>query len=352
MNIKRLTPKRKWYLDRRCYLDGRRVRKRRHRFLRPQTNSTSKDDQSDTNQPGIWKAPKEFNVMAEGHRSVLLRRLEYLRRSLNNGESVCIDFSETEKMVADGTLLFLAELRRLIKHSKGELSITCIPPKNEKVAQVLQQIGIFSLLGVTNDVVPRDDDVVNWRFAHGHKVEGERYEDVLAEYDGDITPELQETLFTGITEAMTNVLNHAYLVPRKDGTSITNSREWWMFSQARDGDITVAFLDLGAGIPGTLPSTRPSLWRKFLQFGKRHDSRAIQYAVKESISRTNQSHRGKGLGQIARVIDEIPRGEMAIFSNYGALSKVGKTMRRKDYSDSIMGTLIFWKIPLPVKEVA
>jgi hypothetical protein len=290
--------------------------------------------------------------MAEAQRSVLLSRLHRLRRSLSNGESICIDFSETEKMFVDGTLLFLAELRRLIKHYKGQLSITCIPPKNEKVAQVLQQIGIFSLLGVPNEVVPKDDDVVNWRFAHGHKVEGERYEDVLAEYDGDITPELQETLFKGITEAMTNVLNHAYLIPRKDGTSITNSKEWWMFSQARDGDITVAFLDLGAGIPGTLPTTRPKLWRKFLQFGKQHDSRAIQYAVKDSISRTNQSHRGKGLGQIARVIDEIPRGEMAILSNSGALSRIGSVTRRKDYSDSIMGTLTFWKIPLPVKEAA
>lgn len=255
-------------------------------------------------------------------------------------------------MVADGTLLFLAELLRLVKHSKGQLNITCVPPKNERVAQVLQQIGFFSLLGVSNDVVPRDDDVVNWRFAHGHKVEGEHYEDVLAEYDGDITPELQETLFKGITEAMTNVLNHAYSIPRKDGTSITNSKEWWMFSQAKDGDITVAFLDLGAGIPGTLPTTKPRLWEKFLRFGKKHDSRAIQYAVKESISRTNQLHRGKGLGQIARVIDEIPHGEMAILSNYGALSRVGSVMRRKDYSDSIMGTLILWKIPLPSKETA
>jgi len=161
------------------------------------TNSLHKGDPPDTNQPGVWKAPKEFNVMAEAQRSVLLSRLHRLRRSLSNGESICIDFSETEKMFVDGTLLFLAELRRLIKHYKGQLSITCIPPKNEKVAQVLQQIGIFSLLGVPNEVVPKDDDVVNWRFAHGHKVEGERYEDVLAEYDGDITPELQEQI-TGI----------------------------------------------------------------------------------------------------------------------------------------------------------
>lgn len=253
-------------------------------------------------------------------------------------------------MFASGTLLFLAELRRLIKHSKGSLSISCMPPENEKVGQVLKQIGFFSLLGINNDITPKDDDVVNWRFAHGHKVEGARYEDVLADYDGDIALPLQEHLFTGITEAMTNVLNHAYDLPRDDGIDIVNSREWWMFSQAKDGYITVTFLDLGAGIPRTLPLKMPNLWKKFLRFGKRLDSRAVALAVRDSISRTNESHRGKGLGQIARAVDLVPGGEMVIYSNFGALSRVSGVMRRRDYSDSIHGTLIYWKIPLPVKE--
>jgi hypothetical protein len=347
--IKRLTAKRQWYLDRWSRWGMRRARVRNQSASRRKMNSVNRPVFAES---GVWRAPKEFNLTDVSHRSTLLTRLGRLRQLLRKGDPVCIDFSETERMVADGTLLFLAELRRLIKHAKGELVITCTPPKNDKVAQVLQQIGLFSLLGVTNDTVPKDDDVVNWRFAHGHKVEGERYEDVLAEYDGDIASQLQETLFTGITEAMTNVLNHAYLIPREDGTDITNSREWWMFSQAKDGEITVAFLDLGAGIPRTLPMTKPGLWRKFLQFGKSQDSRAIQYAVKDSISRTNESHRGKGLGQIARVIDQVAKGEMAILSNYGALSRSNEVMRRKDYSDSIRGTLIFWKIPLPVKEAA
>lgn len=300
--------------------------------------------------PGVWLAPKEFNLTNVGYRSALLTSLSDLRHMLRKNNQVCIDFSETQRMVADGTLLFLAELRRLIKHAKGKLVITCIPPKNDKVAQVLQQINFYSLIGFTSDIIPKDEDVVNWRFAHGHKVEGERYEDVLSEYDGDIAIQLQESLFTGITEAMTNVLNHAYLIPRDDGTDITNSREWWMFSQAKDGEITVAFLDLGAGIPRTLPLKKPDLWKKILLFGKRNDSRVIQYAVKDSISRTNESHRGKGLGQIARVIDQVENGEMKILSNYGALSRSNKVMRQKNYSDSIQGTLIYWNIPLPVKE--
>jgi hypothetical protein len=249
-------------------------------------------------------------------------------------------------------LLFLAELRRLIKHTEGELNITCISPQNDKVCQVFQQIGLFDLLGQSHGAVPKDDDVINWRFAHGRKVEGQRYEDVLAEYDGNIAQPLQENLFAGITEAMTNVLNHAYALPREDETGIVNSREWWMFSQHKDDQLTVAFLDLGAGIPKTLPFKRPVVWQKLVRLNRTLDSRTIEYALKDSISRTNESHRGKGLGQMARVVDLVPGGVITILSNFGGLTRKSGVVRRRDYRDSIQGTMIFWKIPLPVKESA
>ena len=133
-----------------------------------------------------------------GNRSLLLFRLNQLRMLAKEGKAFCLDFSRTEKMSADGTLLFFAELRRLLKHSEKELKISCIPPLNNKVSQVFQQIGLFELLGVANGATPKDDDVVNWRFAHGHKVDGARYEDVLANFDGDIAQQLQQSLFTGI----------------------------------------------------------------------------------------------------------------------------------------------------------
>jgi ABC-type transporter Mla MlaB component len=299
-----------------------------------------------------WIAPGTFDISNQGPRATLLFRLRQLRRAIWIGKKVNLDFSNIEKVHADGMLLFLAELRRLIKHTEGELKITCIPPQSDKVCQVFQQIGLFDLLGHSHSAVPKDDDVINWRFAHGRKVEGQRYEDVLAEYDGNIAQPLQENLFAGITEAMTNVLNHAYALPREDETGIVNSREWWMFSQSKDDQLTVAFLDLGAGIPKTLPLKRPALWQKLVRLNRTLDSRTIEYALKDSISRTNESHRGKGLGQMARVVDLVPGGVITILSNFGGLTRKGSGISRRDYSDSIQGTMIFWKIPLPVKESA
>lgn len=255
-------------------------------------------------------------------------------------------------MISDGTLLFVAELRRLIKHVEGKVQISYVPPKNEKVAQVMQQIGLCDLLGVKAEIVPKDDDVVNWRYAQGSQVEGQKYEDVLSKYDGEIAPSMQEKLFTGITEAMTNVLNHAYDLARDDGLNIADAKEWWMFSQEKDGFLSVAFCDLGAGIPRTLPIKQPALWRRIAKLGKSQDDDAIDYAVRDSTSRTREGYRGHGLGQIVRVVQAIAGAEVAIYSNRGIY--VRRQGGRKLYcrGDSIMGTLIFWKVPLQGKEIA
>jgi len=224
-------------------------------------------------------------------------------------------------------------------------------PCHDKVAQVLKQLGVLDLLGVVCHIVPKDEDVIHWRHAHGHRVDGSAYENVLADYDGEIAEGLSEQLYTGITEAMTNVLNHAYEFPRADGTT-SDRREWWMFSQEKEGMLSVAFCDLGAGIPPTLRRRRPYVWERAFKVGKGSDSNVIAYAIMDSISRTRQSHRGHGLNQIVSLIDDIPGARMRVVSNKGAIERQSRKMSQFDFSDSIMGTLIYWCIPLPSKEAA
>ncbi|WP_247538471.1 hypothetical protein [Ralstonia pseudosolanacearum] len=262
-----------------------------------------------------------------------------------------LDFAHTRKMYSEGTLLFLAEVRRLIRYSDGAAKLTALVPANRKVAQVLEQIGFFRLLGVVCPVQPEDDDVIYWRHAHGQSVDGAKYEDVLSEYDGQIAESLQTMLYKGVSEAMTNVVNHAYSAPREDGLAWTTDRDWWLFSQEKDGILSVVFCDLGAGIPGTLPYKKPELWRRIVMRRRHQDGSAIKYAVHDSVTRTRQSHRGKGLGQIVKVIQDLPGAQVAIYSNAGAiLRKPTGGTKVTEYADSILGTLINWKIPLPSKE--
>lgn len=267
------------------------------------------------------------------------------------GEDVTLDFSDTEKMYSDAVLLFWAELKRLIKFVKGRVEFKVILPHNKKVGQVLKQVGILDLLGVSASIVPQDHDVINWRAASGSRVLGEKYDDILQQYDGEITPFLQGNLYTGITEAMTNVSNHAYDLSRDDGLGIDDQKDWWMFSHEKDNYLSVAFCDLGAGIPRTLPVKRRSVWNRLVRKGLKNDSDIIKFAVKDSVSRTRKSHRGKGLRQIMEVINGLPDAQAIVYSNRGVfMMNSGGTSRSVDYHDSILGTLIYWKIPLPAKE--
>lgn len=255
-------------------------------------------------------------------------------------------------MISDGSLLFIAELRRIIRYVEGKVKIDFQPPKNEKIYQVLHQIGLCDLLGVKNVIELKDDDVINWRYAQGAQVEGKKYDDILADYDGEIAKPLQEKLFAGITEAMTNVINHAYDLKRNDGLDVNDElKQWWMFSQEKDGYLSVTFCDLGAGIPRTLPIKHPNLWERFKKFGKSTDADAIDYAIRDSRSRTKESHRGNGLGQIIRVCESIDGATVIIYSNKGTYTRIKKHKKLYSHADSILGTLICWRVPLQEKKI-
>jgi len=123
-----------------------------------------------------------------------------------------------------------------------------------------------------------------------------------------------------------------------------------MFSQLKGEMLTVAFCDLGRGIPSTLREKRPAVWERFLLLGKQRDAYAIEYSVQDSISRTRKSFRGKGLGQIVSLATSIDGSLVSVFSNYGMYTKSATQSKKTDYRDSITGTLIYWKIPLTSKE--
>jgi len=256
-------------------------------------------------------------------------------------------------MFSEGTLLFLAEVKRLILYSKGKANLSATVPSNRKVAQVLAQIGLFRLLNVACQICPEDEDVIFWRHAHGQRVEGAKFEDVLSAYDGQIAESLQTMLYKGVSEAMTNVINHAYSSERRDGLGWSTEHDWWLFTQEKDGVLAVVFCDLGAGIPGTLPHKKPELWRKIVTRRKHRDGSVIKYAVADSVTRTRLSHRGKGLGQIVKVVEDLPGAKVAIYSNAGAVyHNPDGGMRTLEFRDSILGTLINWNIPLPSKEAS
>lgn len=263
--------------------------------------------------------------------------------------TIQLDFSGTKRFVIGATLLFYAELSNLIMSGNGNVRFRCKPPRNNKASQVLTQIGVFEMCGQSYRVRTVDQDVVHWRVARGQKVELSACNQVLDEIEGRLAEPLQRSIDAGLCEALTNVVHHAYIADRDDGTGRYKScKNWWVFSQVKNNLMSVGICDLGLGIPITLEAKHPSLWDKIKStFHTPTDSQIISAAVEESRSRTGERQRGKGLGQIARAISSDREAYVAIYSNKGSYTQRGGVAPALgDYDESIFGTVIVWRVPV------
>jgi len=208
-------------------------------------------------------------------------------------------------------------------------------------------------MGRTIKLTPQHRDAVNWQAARGVRADLEGIGPVLERFAGDA---LSRPLFIGLQEAVTNVPNHAYLKPRADGTGLAHESGWWMFfrREKSKGELHVAICDLGLGIPATLDTQMTATIMQQvlvkLRLNRHHDGSLIQSAVESQKSRTDQGWRGRGLGQMRKVIDQIG-GNLYIFSNsggyrFGKMSEHTPVEESKPFKDSIFGTLICWTVPL------
>jgi len=309
-------------------------------------------------------APRVFSASHSRDRQDLLQFLKLLRRRLvTHRKPLRIDFRKTEQMVSCGTLLFIAELDRCLRATRNKVHISYISPKDKIVSQVIQQVGISALLGRKQRLSGDFDKTVrHWHFASGVHADAKEFDKVLDSYEGIMAPALSNSIFKGVTEAMTNCAQHAYLESRGDGLSIHDERRWWMLSQEMDGILSVAFCDLGMGIPRSLPRQDGALpgWRGKLSgfltslSNKPKESSLIKAAIEIGQSRTKEEHRGLGLKQIVETVQKHPLSHVLILSNSGGYL-LQPDRRREElllkYDDSILGTLIQWNMPIAAGEI-
>jgi hypothetical protein len=308
-------------------------------------------------------APKRFGLAGAQSRADVIKFLNKLRRiTLVKKRGVVIDFKRTERMYACGTLLFVAELERIRRTRGGDNScFRCTYPKDRIVEQVLQQVGILDLLRAKSRLSEHAfaENVRHWKYATGLEVEGAKFEGFHKAFEGKVANALLTDFYAGITEAMTNSVHHAYEGDRGDGIGLaTDLRRWWMFSQERNNILSVAFCDTGIGIPRSIVTS--GQWSesvigsilKRLGFGGDSEGELIRSAIELHKSRTGQEHRGRGLGEIVDVVRRSAKGNFTIHSNRGLYRYNAETSAEliTDYTESIMGTLILWNVPLSTGE--
>lgn len=322
---------------------------KRRRGKRALINSLKKHR---SNPPERIFAPVEFSIESNETRRPVVEFIANLRKAFirDDVQAITIDFTRTTRFISSATLLFYAELSRLIEMTGNRIRIRCKPPTNERACQVLHQIGLYHMCGQTVKRRPSFyDDVVHWRVARGYIVDNTICAPAIEEFEGQLALPLVNGIFRGLGEAMTNAKHHAYLNIREDGLNYKPPHnDWWMFSQARQGYLSVVFCDLGIGIPNTLPLKKPGLFKQIMALGRASsDGACIEDAIEDSRTRTQLPERGKGLGNIVDVVSGLKGGVVMVLSNRGFyLSKNGTEPKTYDLKDSILGTLIYWRVPL------
>lgn len=301
------------------------------------------------------RAPTEIDIGRADRREYLLRFLRDLRlAALNGGSGITIDFRFTQKAWPAGMLLLVAEIDRALRMMIDRRLLRCNYPADPLMEQVFQQIGLLTLLGLPQRCDVVDEMAKHWRYATGVVMESALAGQSLERYDGKIAEPIRSGLYAGMIEAMANTIHHAYAEARNDGVRLYRERRWWMFSQEKDGRLSIAICDLGIGIPRSLPTTKTFSPESIVEMLKsiggwdKPDASAIRAAVRLGQSSTNQANRGKGLSEVLDAVSNTKDGSAAIFSNrgfYGVAADRAEPVDR-EYPESIYGTVVEWHVPL------
>jgi hypothetical protein len=188
-------------------------------------------------------------------------------------------------------------------------------------------------------------NVKHWHFASGERVDDDTNEAFEA-IQVRLSPAARKGMWRGFSEALINSVQHAYAAPRGTKGPDLNIKRWWMFTQERNGELTVAVCDLGIGIPRSLPlnwnSTILTQIRSALGLSSGVDVDAVKTALRVGQTSTGEKHRGKGLPQIWQAIRGNPGAGILIHSNKARLAWNSKDNKEFDHEfpDSINGTVV------------
>jgi hypothetical protein len=221
-------------------------------------------------------------------------------------------------------------------------------------------LGILKQLGYAKYIPSDRDDVTHWEAFSGILADATRGVGPAIDRLRRLSRDQISVLFRSVTEALTNVTQHAYMNQRMDGSGSGRDAGWWMFVRQEPRELSITFCDLGVGVPYSVPRLekhkswlQESLGKVLRAVGVQShmDGEIIQATVEYKRSRFQQDHRGNGFGNMLESIDRAGSGRLIISSNRGAyiygreLSKV--TQESRNYSDSIFGTVLYWQIKLP-----
>lgn len=301
------------------------------------------------------KCPKIFSL--ELNNGGVIEVLERIRSHENRqrNERLYINFREIEDLSSSAALVLAAELDRFNEmpiNRKNRLKAIDVKSWNPRIRRLLAEMGFFELLNVTQPIEETmngfDHSNVRYvKFRTGSKADGEAIFKLVEE---DLMPVIGvmprgHYLYAAVTEAMTNVVHHAY-------PPSSHRPNWWLAAshEIESQKVKIMIYDQGVGIPKTLPRRFADVFQKFRSSDHAHIIRAAH-----DLSRTasQKHHRGHGLQRDARgYLEQLDcSGYYRVMSLRGEYvferpPEGGTVENMENHSRSIGGTLIEWELTL------
>jgi hypothetical protein len=281
--------------------------------------------------------------------------LTTLRKAYHAGYRIKELVFDDIKFISPAAALVLAsELDRWNQRIGGRLK-SFDHKWDANIKRLLCEMGLFKLLKIRQPTIASNGEghLTFLKFIRGSAAERD---------SGKLARELRKNieelagatiqrhlLYEGLSEAITNVGQHAY--PRFSYDAA--KQQWWLSAsyEPRDRQLVVMFYDQGTGIPNTLPMKWASYEFVKKLFASWTDSKKIAAAMEYGRSSTKKPERGKGLKNLLEFAKGHAEGKLSVYSQFGLYRVIwsnehGAETLLRDHDLSIGGTLIEWSVKL------
>ena len=282
--------------------------------------------------------------------------IQEVRQYVRNGTRIRLLFNDTKSIKLSALVLLLAQIHKL-RLEFGQDHITGSYPDNPRIERLLSDSGFYKLLQVkSRKNITTPSKLSRFiRFKSDQKPNSSEIPKLRIELLGDdlkMPIPIRNKIFRALSEAMTNVNHHAYKT--KNITVSLLGGRWWMVANLSEKTklFTLAFYDAGVGIPKTLPR-KYSIEKirgvlSLLPGIQPDDGQMIRAAMELGRTSTNESNRGKGLLDLAKLIDTAGAGSMQIYSRNGTYKYASNLENHSNHDAFVEGTLIEWQLPINI----